>query len=217
VKIPPVSPPKSSTAADARRGSADSARRRPRREDEVLEAAVRVFSERGYSESTVQDVADELGILKGSLYHYIKTKEDLLFRLFETVHQDVQAILEEVAAEDVPPLRKLELYIQRQVTFNVNNLERISVYYHDMDRLTGDRLEFVLARRREHRRFVVGLIEAAQADGSASKDLDARLAANCVFGVIIWTYRWFQPGRGVSKQRAADACVAFALNGVVGG
>src|SRR3954468_13338665 len=76
------------------------ARGRKRRDEEVLDAAARVFARRGYSDASVQDVADELGILKGSLYHYIRAKEDLLFWLLEAVHGDVQAILDEVAAED---------------------------------------------------------------------------------------------------------------------
>ena len=73
-----------------------------------MAAAAKVFYERGYSAATVQDIADELGILKGSLYHYIKTKEDLLFRVFEQVHKEVEAILEEVlAVEGVDPLERI--------------------------------------------------------------------------------------------------------------
>src|SRR5690242_13433489 len=56
-------------------GSSASQRRKTKKRDrEVLDTAARVFYERGYSDASVQDVADELGILKGSLYHYIKTK-----------------------------------------------------------------------------------------------------------------------------------------------
>src|SRR5829696_10388529 len=82
-----------------------------KRDREVLEAAARVFYERGYSDASVQDVADELGILKGSLYHYIDTKEDLLFRLLQETHDEIYKILEEVSAmEDLPPLERLEIY-----------------------------------------------------------------------------------------------------------
>src|SRR3954470_14043766 len=83
---------------------------------EVLDAAARVFYERGYSDASVQDVADKLGILKGSLYHYIDTKEDLLFRLLQETHDEIYEILEEVAAlEGLSPLERLEIYIRKQV------------------------------------------------------------------------------------------------------
>jgi 3-oxoacyl-[acyl-carrier protein] reductase len=119
----------------------------PRKRDaEVIAAATKVFYERGYSAATVQDVADELGILKGSVYHYIKTKEDLLFRLLEEVHEDVAEILEQVVAEEGPdPLQRLGRYVAKQVEYNLENLARISVYYHDFDRLGDEGRKQVLA------------------------------------------------------------------------
>lgn len=187
-----------------------------RRDGDVLEAAVKVFYERGYSDATVQDVADELGILKGSLYHYIDTKEDLLFQLVEEVHTQVEAILNGVKAEKgLEPLERLELYVRRQVEYNIENLERISIYYHDLNRLTGDRLTFVKASRRVHDDYVTKLISAAQKEGKADKGFDARIMANCVFGTIIWTYQWFRPGR-MSRKTVVEVCVHHALRGVVG-
>src|ERR1700754_5048275 len=98
-----------------------------KRDREVLEAAARVFYERGYSDASVQDVADELGILKGSLYHYIDTKEDLLFRLLQETHDEIYEILEQVSAmEGLDPLQRLEIYIRRQVEYNIDNLLRVS-------------------------------------------------------------------------------------------
>ena len=83
---------------------------RRRRDQEVLAAAAKVFHEHGYAEATVQDVAHRAGILKGSLYHYIDTKEDLLFRLLMEIHDGGYTILEEVsAASGLGPLARVEL------------------------------------------------------------------------------------------------------------
>src|SRR4051812_24235271 len=118
-----------------------------RRDDEVLAAAARVFYAHGYADASVQDVAEELGILKGSLYHYISTKEDLLFRLLSGTHEDVSRILDEVRAlEGLDPLARLRLYVRRQVQFNLGNLERVAVYYHDLDRLGEERRRDILGR-----------------------------------------------------------------------
>ena len=176
--------------------------RQPRRRDgDVIEAAVKVFYECGYSDATVQDVADELGILKGSVYHYIDTKEDLLFQLVDEVHTAVQRILEEVEAEEgLDPLERLALYVRRQVEYNLENLARISIYYHDLDRLTGDRLSYVNSSRRIHVDFVTGLIAAAQKSGAADDSVTPRLLADCVFSTIVGTYRWFRPGRIARKS-----------------
>jgi AcrR family transcriptional regulator len=188
-----------------------------KRDDEVLDAAARVFARRGYADASVQDVADELGILKGSLYHYIKMKEDLLFWLLEEVHRDVETILEEVAAaEGLAPLERLALYVRRQVLYNLDNLERISIYYHDVDSLSEERLNSILARRRTHERFITGLIKEAQEQGAADPSADPRILANCLFATIIWTYRWYKPNGRISRQAIAEHCERFVVRGVVG-
>jgi AcrR family transcriptional regulator len=193
-------------------GTSPSARKR---DQEVLDAAAKIFYERGYSAASVQDVADELGILKGSLYHYIKTKEDLLFRLLDGVHEDVDRVLEEVQAEDgLGPVERLEEYVRRQVAHNVKNLVRITIYYHEMDRLSDDRRKEILKRRAVHTAFVVDLIREGQAEGVVDPDLDPKIAANCVFATIIWTYRWYRQGRW-SRTAVADQCASFAVRGLL--
>jgi AcrR family transcriptional regulator len=188
-----------------------------RRDGDVTAAAIKVFFARGYEAATVQDVADELGILKGSLYHYIRTKEDLLFRLFERVHEDVRAILVEVdALTDISPLERLRVYVQRQVEYNLEHLPSVAIYYHDMESLTGDRLEYVIKSRREHDQFVTRLIKEAQATGEAASDLDPRVMSPCIFASVIWTYRWYQPEGRLGRAKIAEQIAKFATRGVAG-
>lgn len=189
-----------------------------RRDDDVLAAAIKVFYDQGYANATVQDVADELGILKGSLYHYIDTKEDLLFRILEQVHEEVQAILLRVTErDDLAPLEQLDLYVREQVVYNVRNLPKVSVYYHDVDRLGPERRDVIYARRREHEHYVTRLIEQAQEAGEADPTLDAQTLSKCIFGTVIWTYRWYRPRGKLKRDEIAETCARFVLRGVVGG
>ena len=192
------------SARDQPAGTVEALHRpRKRRDQEVIDAAAEVFYERGFADASVQDVADELGILTGSLYHYIETKEDLLFRLLEELHDEVQAILEEVAAvEGLDPLQRLELYVRKQVLFNLENLPRVAVYYNDYERLSPDRRTQIVARRRALERYVTAVIEEAQSAGEANPELDARLLSNFIHGASIWTYRWFRPAATPAKRRS---------------
>jgi AcrR family transcriptional regulator len=206
------------TDKTARRAVPGASRARRKRDEEVVAAAAKVFYERGYSAATVQDIADELGILKGSLYHYIKTKEDLLFRIFEEVHKEVEAILEDVlAVEALNPLERIELYVRRIVVHNLNDLIRISIYYHELDRLSEERRRAVMGWRRRHDRFMRDLIRQAQEDGLADASVDAGMLANCVFATVIWPYRWFHAGSKDTPESIADTCTAFVSQGVKGG
>jgi AcrR family transcriptional regulator len=189
----------------------------PRRDQEVLAAAAKVFAARGYADSSVQDIADELGILKGSLYHYIDSKEELLFRLLAETHEDVQAILDEVAAlPELTPLERLGEYVRRQVKYTSRNLHRMVIYFHDADKLSDERSRELRRRRRVHERFVADLIAQAQQRGEAATDLDAHVLTNLLFGSMIWVYRWYKPSGQLRPPELADTCARFVLRGIVG-
>ena len=168
-----------------------------------------------YGDASVQDVADELGILKGSVYYYIKSKDELLFQLLNNVHEEVDAILEEVSkAEGLDPLERLKLYVREQTDYNLRNLVKISVYYHDIDQLSEPLRDRILRRRKVHEKFVTDLILEGQRQGMFDSTRDARLIGYCVFATIIWPYRWYRPGGRVKVEDVVDSCVAFVTHGV---
>jgi AcrR family transcriptional regulator len=188
------------------------------RDREVLEAAAAVFARRGYSASTVQDVADALGILKGSLYYYIETKEDLLFRLLEEVHEAADILHAEVAAaEELSPLDQLLLYVRLQVTWNTANLVKISVYYNDLRQLSSTRLSDLRRRSKAHEQFIVDLIDAGQRRGEIVDTLPPTLLSHQVLAVVIWPYHWFRPRGPLSAGDLVNACAEFVRRALVRG
>lgn len=191
-------------------------RRARKRDSDVLAAAIAVFARRGYEAASIQDVADELGMMKGSLYHYIETKEDLLFRLCESLHIDMDVILDTLEqADDMSPIQKLSTYIRRHIEYNLAHLKPVSVYYHDMGSLTGSRRTQVEASQRRHRRFVEGLIEEAKEAGEVRADLDASVVSSCIFAISISTYRWYRPKGRLSRTQLAREITEFALHGML--
>jgi AcrR family transcriptional regulator len=204
-------PPK--TSRRAKRTAGGQVKRQ--RDEEVLDAAARIFHERGYASATVQDIADAMGILKGSLYYYIDSKEDLLYRLMTEIHDGVdEGLAATLAVDGLSAAERLELYVRTEVAYTARNLEKVSIYYHEMDQLSPTRHKEIVGRRRAHEDQIIALIKQAQADGDADPDLDAKLLGNCLFATIIWMYRWYRPGRHVSVEDVADVCAHFARFGV---
>ena len=186
-----------------------------RRDREVLKAATGVFYRRGYADATVQDVADSLGMLKGSLYYYIKSKEELLYRLAVEVHDDVDALLTE--ATQLPgatALQRVQEYVSSQVAYNVRKLEAISVYYHDVDHLSPAPHKEIIERRRKHEAVIRGLIEEAQRDGDVDGDHSAYVLSQCVFATVIWIYRWYRPSSKIDPTELRDTCARFVAQGL---
>jgi TetR/AcrR family transcriptional regulator, cholesterol catabolism regulator len=200
------------TATTGKNGSPAKSRRRDR---EVLKAATTVFYRRGYADATVQDVADALGMLKGSLYYYIKSKEELLYRLATEVHDDVDALLSEaVALEGLSALERIQEFVRRQVEYNVRRLEAISVYHHDVHHLSKDLRSEIVGRRHMHEAVLVSLLEEAQRDGDVDQSLNPCILSQSIFATVIWIYRWYRPSSGISVSELAETCVAFVTRGI---
>src|SRR5437762_11407012 len=96
------------------------------REEEILGAAARIFREKGYHGASVRDIAESVGLLKGSLYHYIRSKEELLARLFEGALEDTIRELEAIAARDTAPSVRLREMVKAYVSAVTDNLDAVS-------------------------------------------------------------------------------------------
>ena len=165
------------------------------REDDIYRAAARIFHRKGYAATSLQDIADEVGLLKGSLYYYIDSKEDLLFGITQTIHRLAASIAEETAGLDDGPAGKLAFLIEQHVASFGVNLEMIRVFYTEYEALGPERRGLVIAERRRYESTVLGLIEQGQRDGEFCPDLDARVANNAVLTTVNTIYMWFDPRR----------------------
>lgn len=192
---------------------ADAARSK-KRQREIIDAAAEIFHRKGYSETSVQDIAEAVGILKGSLYYYIDSKEDLLFQMLLEVHEDAKGIVAETAALEIPAVDRLRAYVQRHVEYNAHNLSKIAVYYHDFGLLTAKRKKAIMDQRRYYEEFVIGLIDEAKADGMVDKSVDASLVANAIFGVANWIYTWYQTSGSASPEYLGKLYAELVVNGV---
>jgi TetR/AcrR family transcriptional regulator, cholesterol catabolism regulator len=188
------------------------------REQEINEAAVDIFHAVGYSAASVDDVAAAVGILKGSLYYYMDSKEDLLRRIVEDVHVDVEEIIREaLALTDLPPLERLASYIRAQVDYNARNIKRVRVYYHDYEQLSAERIALVRKSRRMNEQLIVSLITDAKSAGEVGDWVSEQLAGKTAFATITWMYTWYKPGGRISSKELGDFCATFVINGLRGG
>jgi AcrR family transcriptional regulator len=169
----------------------DQPRERRNRDAEVIDAAVGVFHRKGFGAASIQDVADEVGVLKGSLYYYIDSKEDLLFRIFMESYRQSAVILEEAVASDGSPLDRLRSYFERYVLWYLENLERVSIYFSELRHLTGERRKAILEQRRRYNEFVERLIDEAKTGGEVSPDLNTKFATFFILGAVNGLPAWY--------------------------
>lgn len=163
------------------------------RDSEVVEKAIGVFYRKGFAATSIQDLADELGMLKSSLYYYITSKDALLRRIFEDSHAGAVEVVERVLALDVAPLDRIRAYLQQYAEWFLTNLERATLYAREWRYLTGDFRHEVEAHRAYYDDVLVEMIEQAQEDGDVPKSLSPRYAAYFVLGSLGSITDWYRP------------------------
>jgi AcrR family transcriptional regulator len=192
------------------------ARTRRNRESEVFEVAIDVFWQKGYAGASIQEVADKVGLLKGSLYYYIETKEDLLFRIVDGVHRQSTTILADVEALELPAIEQLRIYIERHVEWYLSNVKEVSVFFREWRRLTGERHELVIERRRGYNRSIRALITTAKQDGDLGDGVDPTYAALYVLAAVNAVPDWFNPD-GRDSPRVISTAFADMTVGMLKG
>lgn len=185
------------------------------REGEILEVATRLFYEKGYSETSIQDIANRLGILKGSLYHYIQSKEDLLVAVIDLFHERARENLDRVAALDATPLEKIGEFVKGYVLYTANNLPAAGVYYRDFHLLTGPKRKRVVAKRDLYDAFLRELLEDGIKHEQICPDTSVKVAALGILGLMNSLYQWYTPegeqdAEGIAEEYAALICRSLA-------
>ena len=187
-----------------------------KRTQDIIDAAAQIFHEQGYSETSVHDIAEAVGILKGSLYYYIRSKEDLLFQVLSDVHDAFKGIVDRTRAIEGPAIERLRYYIREHVIFNTQNVTKMAVFYHDYRSLSEKPLAEIVQRRSYYEDYLRDLIAEAQQEGSVNRDLDPKLAAFTLFGMMNWVYHWYKPDGAWTPSQIGSQVASMGIDGLVG-
>lgn len=186
------------------------------RNADVIRAAIRIFGRQSYSATSVQDVADALNMPKGTLYHYIRSKEDLLAKIFEWSSSDMDVIIAEVNALEVTPLGRIEAFVTRYVEWSIDNLERAMIYSREWRYLTGPLRHRVVNRRVVLDDFLISLIEAAKSAGAVRESVDTKRTAYFIWGALSAVPDWYRRHGPDSPEQIASSYATLALNVITG-
>jgi AcrR family transcriptional regulator len=161
-------------------------RRFEQRRRQVLDASVQYFFEKGYEGASLLDIAEEVGLLKGSLYYYAKSKEDLLFAIVEEVYAESVEAAAELRASTAAPIDKLERSLTRAVLYLLEHRREVVIYFHDAKSLSEERLALLQPNRTAWARALNHVLREGQRSGDFRDDLDTRLASTALIGSINW-------------------------------
>lgn len=181
---------------------------------DIERAAALVFRREGYRGATMQQIADEVGLHKTSLYHHITSKESLLVSISQVAITTSLAGLEKISQDaDLTPVGKLRQAVRLQVRELTSNTDQVAVFTMYLREISDDatRQEFI-ARRERYGALFQSLVASClgEPEGSAH----ARMVSFGILGMCNWLLNWYHEGGEFAAESLAEAYSEMAVNAV---
>jgi TetR/AcrR family transcriptional regulator, cholesterol catabolism regulator len=183
------------------------------RRAELTRAAARLFAQKGYHGTSVGDLAEALGMQKGSLYTHIDSKADLLWDVAREGAEAFHAALDAIP-EDGPVLDRIGAALRAHMRVVAEQLDIATVFVREWRYLEGERRELFLTERRRYEERVRALFREGRELGQLRADLDDGTAALLTLSAANWAYTWLRPGSDTDEL--ADRFTALLLDGMRG-
>ncbi|WP_067930866.1 TetR/AcrR family transcriptional regulator [Alicyclobacillus kakegawensis] len=183
------------------------------RRQQILEAASVLFSTKGYHGTTIRDIADESGLLSGSLYAHIRTKEDLLFEITDAVADAFLERLTPIVESQAAPEEKFRSALAAHVAVVSDNLPAGAVFCHEWRALGDERRSVIQAKRDAYERLWDQIIQEGVARGDFAPEL-ARFSRIVTLSVANWLYQWYHPDGDLNPDQVSEALADVILNGL---
>ena len=177
--------------------------RKPYNLDAILDVAVRVFRERGYDGSTLDDVARAAGITKASIYYHVRSKEELLARGVGRALDALFAVLDERPSKQGRAEARLRYIVHRTIEITVEQLPEVALLLRVRGNTPVERR--IMERRRAFDHLIARVMRNAQRQGDLRADVEPRLATRLLFGMLNSITEWYRPGGGLDAPEVAEA------------
>src|SRR6266403_1000626 len=187
------------------------------RHDQKLELILRtsagIFAQKSYHSTSMRDISRATGVSLAGLYHYCKSKEELLFLIQDHCFGRVLERVEERTRGIVDPFEKLHIFIDNHLSFFAANMAEMKVLLHEAQSLAGDLHAKVSTRKEKYAKLVRRILREIQGSQPASARIDLTVATYALFGMMNWIYNWYDPSGKLSVNQLVDNITNLFLRG----
>lgn len=207
---PAVATPPARTRAGAQRRNGVGAKHEDKR-TAILRTAAQLFAEKGYEATSLDNIAERLGMHKATLYHYVDNKESILYQCLVLSFGDLDKVIEATQDRDVPVLERLRAFVRSLAVAQNNDFGRclVLVGSRPLETQGGDIRQF----QRRLDTTVRDLVTEGIADGSV-KPCNPGMFSALLFGALNWVPRWHTEGGKMSIPQVADTFMDMLIDGI---
>ena len=187
--------------------------RKQKRYEDILDVASRMFLEKGYERTTIQDIAEAIGVLKGSLYYYIDAKEDLLYDIIRINHENlVASMVEALETESTrTSTEQVRVFLANHIEFVLRNAEHSAAFQFEFRSLSPQRQAEIIQYRRTYGARLTHLLTTAQSNGELCANLNPGVASRALLSMFNSVLRWYRPSGDLDADDIAWQYTELAM------
>ncbi len=180
----------------------------------IYEAAARLFRDKGYSATSMRDLARAVNLKASSLYNHIKSKEEILQGIcFENAHRFLSG-MKEVEAMQGTTSDKVRALIQLHISIATEDVTSVTAFNDEWRHLSDPMLTDFLQLRKDYERRFKMIIEQGIAEGDF-RTLDSSIILYTVLSSVRWVYDWYKPGKSIDQGKLESEISAFLMKGIL--
>lgn len=191
-------------------------RHRDEKLQDILKTSAKIFAEKGFHHTSVRDISRATKMSLSGLYHYFKTKEELLYLIQERCFLTLLQRWEQTPCSDLDVRVRIRAFAENHLNFFLHNMHEMKVMAHEDESLTGDFDDKILVLKRRYVKVIMDLIGELQAQEGA-RGIDLRVATFALFGMMNWIYTWYQPLRDLPFPQLIEQMLRIYFFGVLQG
>jgi AcrR family transcriptional regulator len=183
--------------------------------EKLMRVSVELFAEHGYAQTSVQQIVDAAGVTKGALYHYFKSKDDLLFDIYDRLLSMQREHLETLVARGLAPEQTIRLVCEDVIVTSIEGLADGAVFFRSQHMLSEKRQREVKQRRRAYNDAFEAILARGRADGVFRTDIPPAILIANFFSDVHYLAQWYSPGGSLTKQQVATELTDLYLAGLL--
>jgi AcrR family transcriptional regulator len=181
--------------------------------EQILRASAGIFAQKSYHSTSMRDISRATGVSLAGLYHYCKSKEELLFLIQDHCFGRVLEHLEQRIKGIEDPFEKLRIFIDNHLSFFAANMAEMKVLSHEAESLAGDLHQHVSGKKEKYAKLARKILREIQERESKGARIDLTVATYALFGMMNWIYNWYDPRGKLSVKQLVDNITGLFLNG----
>ena len=183
---------------------------------DILRTAARLFQQRGYDATSMNDVAAALKLSKGGLYHHFQSKDEILFNLMDHAMDITQERVIDPVRGIADPEQRLRMLIRLHIEVVLSERDReITVMLHENHPLPPPLRRRINSRKKDYVHFMENLIAEVQGVRKSKGAVSPRAAVFALLGMINWIYQWYKPEGTLQGEQLAQQFTAIFFAGAV--